>query len=368
MPDDRAEGSSTFAGKAGGIRQRTASDFDVFISYNFQDRAQARDLKVKLEKRQLSVWLAEDELQPGRPWQPLIEMGLERSGSVIVALGPAGIGDWQSQESQLALNQASHAQRPIIPVFLPGFTNQDALKGFLSNNTWVDLRNGYPAEQIDRLVWGITGEKQFAYKTDRVSAPPIGTKWILVAGSGGITPRPSSIDDISKRLGDALASARFSLVTGGWGGVDHIVARAFCERLQQMGQALSGRLVQVMAEGETPHFPSGRLVSEGTDDEAWRRSIERANAVILVGGVGGTLTTGRWAVQTGRPVFPIADSRGPAGTHGDAYKFYFRTLREWPRNPISKFLTKEQFEELGNPAPGVVKDLTRLLLSAFRVD
>jgi hypothetical protein len=298
----------------------------------------------------------------------LIEKGLQSSGSVIVALGSSGVGDWQSQESQLPLNLTSHAQRPIIPVLLPGFTNQDTLKGFLGNFTWVDLRNGYPAEQIDRLVWGITGEKEFACKTDPVSAPPTGTSWILVAGSGGITPRPSSIDDISKRLGDALASARFSLVTGGWSGVDDIVARAFSERLQQMGQALSGRLVQVMAEGETPHFPSGRLVSEGTENEAWRRSIERANAVVLVGGLGGTLTTGQWAVQMGKPVFPIADGRGPAGTHGDAYKFYFQTLHEWPRNPISKFLTKEQFEELGNPAPGVVKDLTRLLLSAFRAD
>ena len=239
-------------------------------------------------------------------------------------LGSSGVGDWQSQEIGLALNLTSHAQRPIIPVLLPGFTNQDALKGFLGNFTWVDLRNGYSTEQIDRLVWGITGEKQSTYEIDPISAPQIGTSWILVAGSGGITPRPSSIDDISKRLGDELALARFSLVTGGWNGVDDIVARAFSERLQQMGQALSGRLVQVMAEGETPHFPAGRLLNEKTEDEAWRRSIERADAVVLVGGIGGTLTTGQWAVQMGKPVFPIADSRGPVGTHGDAYKFISR--------------------------------------------
>ena len=57
--------------------------------------------------------------------------------------------------------------------------------------------------------------------------------------------------------------------------------------------------------------------------------------------------------QQGKPVFPLADTRGPLGTHDDAYKFYFATLRDWSRNPASRRLTKIN-SRLGNPAPGVI--------------
>jgi hypothetical protein len=116
-----------------------------------------------------------------------------------------------------------------------------------------------------------------------------------------------------------------------------------------------------MRKGAIPDFPSGRLLSEGSEDEAWRRSIQRADAVVLVGGLGGTYQTGEWALQEGKPVFPLPDTRGPMGSHGDAYRFYFDTLQDWSRNPASRRLSKEQFEDLGNPPPGVIADLTRSL-------
>jgi hypothetical protein len=275
---------------------------------------------------------------------------------VIVA---AGIGQWQNQETQLAIDRAVRLQRPVIPALLPGFRDESALSGFLRILTWVDLRGGYSDEQIGRLVWGITGEK--SSDTPSPAQTPVATKWILVAGSGGSEPRPSNIDEICARLGDALATGGFSIVTGGWNGVDHNVARAFAERIQQNRQSLSGRLVQVMRQGSTPDFPGGRLVTLRSEHEAWKHSIERGDTVVLVGGLGGTYQTGKWALQFGKPVFPLADTRGPDGSHEDAYKFYFATLRDWSRNPASRRLTEDQFRDLSNPAPGVVADLLRLL-------
>jgi hypothetical protein len=294
-------------------------------------------------------------------WQPLLEEGLQRAGSVVVAMGCSGMGSWQTEETQLALNHAQALERPVIPVLLPNCHSGSSLSGFLASRTWVDLRDGYSDEQISRLVWGVTGEKPSLIDTLGPAQSPVATNWILVAGSGGLTPRPAKIDEVSERLGTALATAGFSLVTGGWNGVDHNVARAFAERIQQNGQSLSGRLVQVMRKGATPHFPAGRLVSGGSEETAWRLSIERADAVVLVGGVGGTYQTGDWAQQAGKPVFPLADTRGPLHTHEDAYKFYFAMLQHWSRNPVSRFLTEDQFRDLGNPVPGVVADLVRLL-------
>jgi hypothetical protein len=337
------------------------SDFDAFLSHNSNDKPGARELKRLLQARGLSVWFDEDELRPGLAWQPLLEKGLESAGSVIVAMGASGLGPWQDEETQSALDLARTFERPVIPVLLPGCPAVPGAGSFLRNRTWVDLRGGYSDDGVSRLVWGITGEKPSIIESAGVPNITSATKWILVAGSGGITPRPQIIDNVCVRLGTELAANGFSLVTGGWNGVDYDVARAFAVHIQESGQSLSGRLVQVMQEGATPEFPSGRLVSGGSDDQAWRHSIERADAVVLVGGLGGTHQTGEWALDAGKPVFPLADTRGPLRSHSDAYNFYFATLREWSRNPASRRITAEQFQDLANPAPGVVVDLIRVL-------
>ena len=112
------------------------------------------------------------------------------------------------------------------------------------------------------------------------------------------------------------------------------------------------------------------MVSGGSEEEAWRRSIERADAVLLVGGLGGTYKTGEWALQMGKFVFPLADtrianSRGSDGTHADAYKFYFDKGQEWDRNPLSRVISEDEFSVVSNPIPGVVSDLMNLLKRVF---
>ena len=119
------------------------SDFDAFLTHNSKDKPTARELKRVLEARGLTVWFDEDQLRPGLSWQPLLEQGLQRAGSVIVALGGSGIGPWQNEETQLALNHAHALQRPVIPVLLPDCRDESALGGFLEGRTWVDLRGGY---------------------------------------------------------------------------------------------------------------------------------------------------------------------------------------------------------------------------------
>jgi hypothetical protein len=222
-----------------------SSDFDAFISYNSKDKTYARDLKRILEARKLSIWFDEDQIRPGSLFQPLLEKGLQSSGCIIIALGSSGVGPWQDEETQLALNIARTLQRPLIPVLLPGFQDASAIAGFLGARSRIDFRQGYSDEEISRLIWGITGEKLSAQTGIDQPLSPNATKWILVAGSGGRTPCPASIEEVSRNLGAALATARFSLVTGGWNGVDHIVARAFATQIQQTGQALSGRLRSV---------------------------------------------------------------------------------------------------------------------------
>jgi hypothetical protein len=133
--------------------------FDVFLSHNSKDKRAVRELKQLLAARGLDVWLDEDELQPGIPWQQLLEAGIEASGSVAVLVGKDGLGPWEDEEMQSALVLAVRDRRPAIPVMLPGASTQPDWPMFLGNRTWVDFRDGFADEEITRLVWGITGVK-----------------------------------------------------------------------------------------------------------------------------------------------------------------------------------------------------------------
>src|SRR5437660_8868834 len=134
-------------------------DFDVFLSHNSNDKPAVRELKALLEANGLRVWLDEDELQPGIPWQQLLEAGIKASKSVAVLVGKDGLGPWEDEEMQGALVLAVKTKRPCIPVLLPGAPTQPELPMFLANRTWVDLRAGFSKEGLAKLIWGITGKK-----------------------------------------------------------------------------------------------------------------------------------------------------------------------------------------------------------------
>ena len=134
-------------------------EFDVFLSHNSRDKPAVRELKLLLSTNGLAVWLDEDELQPGVPWQQLLEAGIKSSRSVAILVGKDGLGPWEDEEMQAALVLAVRDRLPAIPVLLPGASVQPELPMFLANRTWVDLRAGFAGEGIARLVWGITGVK-----------------------------------------------------------------------------------------------------------------------------------------------------------------------------------------------------------------
>jgi len=133
--------------------------YDVFLSYNSKDKQEVRELKRRLSAEGLTAWLDEDELQPGVPWQRLLEAGIRASKSVAVLVGKDGLGPWENEEMQAALILATTNQRPVIPVLLPGAHLQSKLPMFLENRTWVNLGTDSIDDGVARLIWGITGSR-----------------------------------------------------------------------------------------------------------------------------------------------------------------------------------------------------------------
>ncbi|HBL25662.1 MAG TPA: transcriptional regulator [Acidobacteria bacterium] len=113
-----------------------------------------------LRARGLKVWLDEWELVPGRPWQEALEEVIETTGAAAVLVGKDGLGPWQDKEMRGCLAEFVARDLPVIPVLLPGAPEKPMLPIFLKRFTWVDLRSGLNEEEgVDRLQWGITGEK-----------------------------------------------------------------------------------------------------------------------------------------------------------------------------------------------------------------
>ncbi len=136
-----------------------ALKFDVFLPHNSRDKSTARKLKAALLKVGLTVWLDADELQPGIPWQALLETGIRSSMSVAVLLSDSSLGPWESEEVDAALRIAVRHDKPVVPVLLPGASKEQKLPIFLGSRTYVDLTHGLNESGLAQLQWGITGKK-----------------------------------------------------------------------------------------------------------------------------------------------------------------------------------------------------------------
>lgn len=133
--------------------------FDVFLSHNGKDKAAVREMAAALRARGLRPWLDEDELVPGRPWQEALEAVIARARTAAVLTGNDGLGPWEEMEMRACLAQFVEHRKPVIPVLLPGSPARPNLPLFLTQFTWVDLRDGVVGPGLDRLIWGVTGTR-----------------------------------------------------------------------------------------------------------------------------------------------------------------------------------------------------------------
>lgn len=134
-----------------------ADVFDVFLSYNRQDKLVVEGIGVWLKAQGLEVWLDKWELRPGFPWQEGTEGGIRFSRAGAVFVGSDGLGDWQTPEMWAFIARSRREQVPVIPVLLPGCPDSPELPLFLEAYTGVDLRRGVSEEGMKALAWGITG-------------------------------------------------------------------------------------------------------------------------------------------------------------------------------------------------------------------
>lgn len=134
------------------------SKFDCFLSHNSRDKSQARHLAEQLRAAGLSVWLDEEHLPLGRPWQPELEAAIRGARAVLVLIGAHGLGPWEHKEMRMAVNLATQIEMPVIPVLASNAPPSSELPAFLLDLTGVDLRPKSESDApsgLDRLIQGL---------------------------------------------------------------------------------------------------------------------------------------------------------------------------------------------------------------------
>lgn len=180
-------------------------------------------------------------------------------------------------------------------------------------------------------------------------------RWVLVAGTGRQAGLPETEALLAEALGAALAEQHFGLVVGGWPGVDYLVARGFERALHAKARdlALSDYLIQVVADckpaiyppqADYPNFRGGYEIKVPTGTREWLEALKYADAVVLLGGEGGTRETYFYATQEQRPVFPVAC------TGGDAAWVFQDCAERWEVFPYQGFTQEEFIATLTQPA------------------
>jgi hypothetical protein len=102
--------------------------FDVFLSHNSKDKPTVRQLAKALQARGLQVWLDEEQLVPGRPWQEALERVIQAAHTAAVLVGKDGLGPWEIPEMRACLSQFIASFRRVFGVLMSQVVH--ALKPF----------------------------------------------------------------------------------------------------------------------------------------------------------------------------------------------------------------------------------------------
>lgn len=149
-------------------RSTGAEDFDVFLSYNSEDKAIAAEVYERLKARGVRVWWDARTVDPGEIWQKKLEAAVPKIDAAIVFVGPAGLGTWQKTETRVFLNELTQRELRIIPVLLTDAGKRPELPILLQQFSRVELDSRVTEEDVERLVKGIFPDKD----VPRIESPP----------------------------------------------------------------------------------------------------------------------------------------------------------------------------------------------------
>lgn len=245
---------------------------------------------------------------------------------------------------EVAGKEENFAMNEILGKFKEIAENVDDFIVFVSDKLSIDAESN-----LDGFLNNITLQMQQALAKTRADQS------IYVVGTGRYD-LPQEIYWCAKHLGRLLAEQNYNLISGGWQGVDYVIAESYAAVLQEKQQPLSEKLLQVIPHGKYPEFRGGKVQYVNAGSDEWLACLHKADIVILIGGVGGTYETFLYAKQENVPLIPIVC------TNGDAKKVYDELVANWNEKTmryvsIERFKSLNQFIDSENTAKEVMEDV-----------
>lgn len=161
--DDQADEERARATAAAALHgKEEVGEFDVFLAHHSADKDAVKRIAENLRSYGVNPWIDDEQVPPGRWFQDHIERAIGLVGSAAIILGKGGLGKWEAVELKSFTAECVNHGLPVIPVLLPGASMPRELR-FLQQLSWVRFRKGLDeADAIDRLRWGITGQRESA--------------------------------------------------------------------------------------------------------------------------------------------------------------------------------------------------------------
>jgi hypothetical protein len=177
-------------------------------------------------------------------------------------------------------------------------------------------------------------------------------KWIWVAGSGfELTEEEVRT---AKAVGQFIAEQGYGLVTGGWPGVDYLVAEAYYNTLESITAVENKEyLIQYVETGHEADFKKGMIQTVSPEDSK-DISREKSFVVISIGGKGGTFEIFEYAREYNLPFIPLFH------TGGDSAKAY-NILTNDPDPYFDIDLSALRIVKPGDDAHSYLKPLQNML-------
>ncbi|HEV7615637.1 MAG TPA: TIR domain-containing protein [Solirubrobacterales bacterium] len=164
--DDQADLERVRAAATAALHgKEEVGEFDVFLAHNSGDKEVVKRIAENLRSYGVNPSIDDEQVPPGRWFQDYIERAIGMVSSAAIIIGREGLGPWEAVELKSFIAECVENGLPVIPVLLPDGEIPDELK-FLKQLSWVQFEESVDDEPaLQRLLWGITGERQVVHKS-----------------------------------------------------------------------------------------------------------------------------------------------------------------------------------------------------------
>jgi guanylate kinase len=164
------------------------SIYDVFLSYNHNDRSQVERLAQRLADEGFNPFFDRWHMRGGELWEETLEMALQASRACVVCIGSSGIGPWENEELRVAIERrVKDSSFRVIPIFLPNCTEavKDRLPPFLRRHHAISF-DGHIDDQepLSRIVLALRTPAPIAHASRLLLAAP--KRLICLSGPSSI--------------------------------------------------------------------------------------------------------------------------------------------------------------------------------------